>query len=192
MTASNHRRWLVIGVLATLGLVLAAVWPRGGSEDVAEDIGDASANASDTPAAGDTNAAPSAVPTLQVDAGTKGRRVTPGCEPAEESLKYEKFIDKRALLMLSWYGMPERTNKLKIPVRIVRIEDGAVGVRFPEFPMKEQFLSIWLGSGHIKPAPDDVFPVDPCSATFVKWSSPEPGDAERVESLNDKVRPAQP
>jgi hypothetical protein len=174
MAATNNRRWLVIGFLVTFGLVLAAVWPRGGLEDG----GDSDGSDSDTSAAGETEALPSALPAEQVDAGAKGRRIAPGCKPAEESLKYEELVGKRALVILSWHDMPARTAKLEIPVQVVGIEDGAIGVRFLEFPMREQYLNVWLGTEHIKPGPDGVFFVDPCSATVAEWPAMERGGAE--------------
>jgi hypothetical protein len=174
MAASNNRRWLVIGFLLTFGLVLAAVWPRGASEGA----GDSDTTDSDTSVAGESDAQPSALPAEQTDAGAKGRRIAPGCKPVEESLRYEEFVDKRALVILSWHDMPARTANLEIPVRVVGIEDGAIGVRFLEFPMREQYLNVWLGTEHIKPGPDGVFFVDPCSATVAEWSAMERGGAE--------------
>ena len=174
MAASNNRRWLVFGLLVTFGLVLAAVWPLRGSEG----NGDSGTEDSDTAAAGPSDTSPAALPAEQADGGAKGRRITPGCKPIEESLKYEEFIDRRALMILSWNGMSERAANLKIPVRVVGIEDGAVSVRFLQFPMREQYVNIWLGSEHIKAGPEGVFLVDPCSATIVEWPKMERGAAE--------------
>jgi len=164
----------VIGLLVTSGLVLAAVWPLRGSEG----DGDSGTEDSDTLATGPSDTSPAALPAEQANGGVKGRRVTPGCKPIEESLKYEEFVDRRALTIFSWNGMPERAANLKIPVRVVGIEDGAVGVRFLEFPMREQYLNVWLGSEHIKAGAEGVFLVDPCSATIVDWPEMERGAAE--------------
>lgn len=172
--SSSPRRWLVIGALVALGVILAAVLPREGLEDGGEsDVSD-----SNTSAVGETDGTSRTMPAERVNAGAKGRRIAPGCEPVEESLKYEELIDKRALVILSWHGMPEKAANLKIPVRVVGIEDGLVGVRFLQFPMKEQYLNIWLGTEHIKPGPDGVFLLDPCSATVVEWPEMERGDSK--------------
>jgi len=119
MAASNNRRWLVIGLLVTFGLVLTAVWPLRGSEG----NGDSGADDSDTSAAGATDTSAAALPAEQADGGAKGRRITPGCKPIEESLKYEEFIDRRALTILSWNGMSKRAANLKIPVRATGAHD---------------------------------------------------------------------
>ncbi len=174
MAASNNRRWLVIGFLVTFGLVLAAVWPRGASQGVEN----SDASDSDTSAAGEKDAQPSALRAGQVDAGATRRRIAPGCKPVEESLKYEELVDKRALVILSWHDMPARTANLEIPVRVVGIEGGAIGVQFLDFPMREQYLNVWLGTEHIKPGPDGVFFVDPCSAIVAEWPAMERSGAE--------------
>lgn len=177
MAGSNNRRWVLIGFLVTFGLVLAAVWPRVGPEGA----GDSDASDSDTSAAAETDTPLRVLPAEQPDGGAKGRRITPGCKPVEESLKYEDFIDRPALMILSWNGMPEKAANLRIPLRVIGVEDGAIGVRFLEFPMREQYLNIWLGTEHIKPGPDGVFLVDPCSATIVEWPEMERGAADGDE-----------
>ena len=45
-----------------------------------------------------------------------------------------------------------------------------------DFPMRAQYLGIWLGSEHIKAGDGDVFLLDPCSATIVEWPEMERGD----------------
>lgn len=181
MAASNNRRWLVIGLVVTLGLMLAAVWPRGGSEDGAgSDAAD-----SDSSAVAEKDTLPRTLPAEPPDGGAKGRRITPDCKPVEESLKYEDFVGSRALAILSWNGMSERAANLKIPVHVVAIEDGSVGVRFMQFPMREQYLGIWLGSGHIESGPKDVFLLDPCSATIVEWPEMERGGDGDEEATGD-------
>jgi hypothetical protein len=97
------------------------------------------------------------------------RRVAAGCEPSVESSKYEGLVGSRALAVLSWTGISEDAANLKIPIYVVGIESRAIGVRFLEFPMREQYLHIWLGSGHIRAAPENVFLLDPCSATLEPW-----------------------
>jgi len=164
---SNSRRWIVVGLVA-LGVVLVATLPRRGSEEAEQDSEPAEASE-----ASQRQAPP---PDQELDGGKASRRIADGCEPIDESLKYEEFVGKRALAVLSWNGMPELAAGLKIPVHVVGIEDGSVGVRFMQFPMREQYLGIWLGSGHIKPGPEDVFLLDPCSATIVAWPAMERGD----------------
>jgi hypothetical protein len=113
------------------------------------------------------------------------RRVVEGCDPIGESLKYEEFIGKRALAILSWNGMSEKAANLEIPVHVAGIEDGSVGVRFMQFPMREQYLSIWIGSEHIKPGDKDVFLLDPCSATIVEWPEMERAGATDDVDLDE-------
>jgi hypothetical protein len=107
------------------------------------------------------------------DAGPAVRRSVEGCEPVEEARQYEGLVGKRALAILRWTGMPERTAKLRIPVYLVSIEGGAISLRFIDFPMREQYINIWLGSGHIAPGTGDAFLLDPCSASIEPWSAME-------------------
>lgn len=174
MASSNNRRWLLIGILVAFGLLLASFWPRGAAKEAEEAAPEASevreaSPAQDVPRARDP------------DAGLASRRIAEGCEPVEESLKYEEFVGRRALAILGWEGMPERAANLKIPVSVVAIEDGSVGVRFMQLPMRDQYVGIWLGSGHIKPGVEDVFLLDPCSATIVEWAELERAGADDVE-----------
>jgi hypothetical protein len=80
--------------------------------------------------------------------------------------------------------MSPATAGLKIPVHVVGIEDGTVGVRFHHFPMSQQFIAGWLHSGHIRTAPEGLFLLDPCSATIVAWQ--EKNDAVVVEEYEDE------
>lgn len=72
--------------------------------------------------------------------------------------------------------MSRDARDLRIPIYVVEVADGAVGVRFLQFPMREQYLHIWLGSGHIMAGREDEFLLDPCSATLEPW--PYAGRAE--------------
>jgi len=169
----NSRRWIVLGLVA-LGVVVVAMWPRGGMEKVEEPL----------PEPTEVRVAEPARDRAQgqgLDGGMASRRIAEGCDPVEESLKYEEFVGRRALTVLSWNGMSERAASLKIPVSVVGIEDGAVGVRFMDFPMRTQYLGIWLGSEHIKAGEKDVFLLDPCSATIVEWAEMERGDDEQAD-----------
>lgn len=151
-----------------LGIVVAATLPRSDPEE-AEDT------ASETTATAEPSVPPNPVPTEETDGGKASRRVAEGCDPRSESLKYEEYVDRRALAILSWNGLPEKAASLKIPVGVVGIEDGTIGVRFMQFPMRDQYVGIWLGSGHIEHSHDDVFLLDPCSATIVAWPELERG-----------------
>jgi hypothetical protein len=152
---SNSRHWILLGAVV-LGVVAAATLPRRAPEEAEEPVPE---------------------PTHQLDGGKASRRIAEGCEPVEESLKYEEFVGGRALAILSWNGMSERAANLKVPVHVVGIEDGSVGVRIMQIPMREQYIGIWLGSGHIEAGGDNVFLLDPCSATIVKWPEMDPAAA---------------
>ena len=170
MASSNNPRWLLIGILVTFGLALAAFWPRGGANEVEEPAPEATE-------AREASPAEDGPPARDIDAGLASKRVAEDCEPVKESLKYEELVGRRALAILSWDGISERAANLKIPVSVVGIQDGAVGVRFMDFPMRAQYIGIWLGSGHIKAGDDDLFLLDPCSATLVEWAAMERGRA---------------
>jgi hypothetical protein len=103
--------------------------------------------------------------------GAATRRVTQDCEPAAETVKYEEFIDRRALVTLSWNDLAERAADLKIPVYVHGVEDGAVSLGILEIPMRDQYLILWLGSGHIQRGPGDTFLLDPCSASIEAWEA---------------------
>lgn len=164
----NSRRWIVLG-LVVLGVVVAATLPRRGADEAEQDAEPAEASG----AQGDPVAA--AATNQELDGGLASRRIAERCEPVDESLKYEEFIGRRALATLSWNEMSERAASLKIPVHVVGIEDGSIGVRFMDFPMREQYIGIWLGSGHIEAGDQGVFLLDPCSATIVEWQKMERG-----------------
>jgi len=161
-------RWIVLGLVA-LGVVVAATWPRSSSDEPRQ--------ADPEPLeAKETSAARERGPEPELDGGMASRRISEGCDPIEESLTYEERVGQRALAILSWNGMSERAANLKIPIQVVGIEDGAVGVRFMDFPMRAQYIGIWLGSEHIKAGDGDVFLLDPCSVTIVEWPEMERGD----------------
>jgi len=164
-SVGTSRRWIV-GGLVVLGIVVAAIWPRPGPDDADEERDSAS---SDTWVAQKYEALPSAANPYGSDGGVASRRIADDCDPVAESMKYEEFIGTRARAILSWNRMSPATASLKIPVHVVGIEDGAVGVRFHHFPMSQQFIAGWLHSGHIRTAPEGLFLLDPCSATIVAW-----------------------
>jgi len=173
-SAAKSRGWIVVGFVA-LGIVAAATWPRCGSDDVNEEQ---DSKSSDARGAREYEAVPSTANRYGSDGGVASRRVADECDPIAESLKYEELIGMRAKAVLSWNGASAATAGLKIPVQVVGIEDGAVGVRFHHFPMSQQFIAGWLHSGHIRTAPEGLFLLDPCSATIVAWSEKKEATAE--------------
>ena len=158
-----------------LGIVVAAVWPRPGPDDADEEQDSDSSGRSVAP---EYEALPSADNRYGSDGGVPSRRIAHDCDPIAESLKYEGFIGTRARAILSWNEISAATADLKIPVDVVDIEDGAVGVRFHHFPMSQQFITAWLHSGHIRTASDGLFLLDPCSAAIVAWSEKNEDMAE--------------
>ena len=175
---SSSRRWILLALVA-LGVVVAATLPRSDPEEAADPATESAETA-------EPSAAPNAVPTEETDGGKASRRVAEGCDPTSESLKYEEYVDSRALAILSWNGLSEKAASLKIPVGVVGIEDGTIGVRFMQFPMRDQYVGIWLGSGHIEHGHDDVFLLDPCSATIVAWPELERGgDVDDSDDSDD-------
>jgi hypothetical protein len=173
-SAGKSRRWIVVGFVA-LGIVVAATWPRRGSDDVAEEQ---DSESSDVWAPPEYEVLPSTANRYGSDGGVASRRIADDCDPVAESMKYEELIGTRARAILSWNGMSAATAGLKIPVQVVGIEDGTVGVRFHNFPMSQQFIAGWLRSGHIRTAPEGLFLLDPCSATIVPWSEENEAIAE--------------
>jgi hypothetical protein len=173
-SAGEARRWIVVGFVA-LGIVVAATWPRRGSDDAAEEQDSESSDAWATP---EYEALPSTANRYGSDGGVASRRIADDCDPVAESMKYEEFIGTRARAILSWNGMSPATAGLKIPVQVVGIEDGTVGVRFHHFPMSQQFIAGWLHSGHIRTASEGLFLLDPCSATIVAWPEENEATAE--------------
>lgn len=107
------------------------------------------------------------------EAGPARRRIAEGCDRVEEARGYDAYVGQRALAILSWTGMPERAANLKIPIYVVGIDEGVIGVRFLEFPLREQYLNVWLGSGHVVAAGENLFLLDPCSATLEPWPGQE-------------------
>jgi hypothetical protein len=166
----NSRRWILLG-LVVLGVMVVATLPRRGTDEAEQDAEPAEASATQ-----ESPVAPTAA-NQGLDGGLASRRIVEGCKPVDESLKYEELIGRRGLARLSWNGMSERAASLKIPVHVVGIEDGSLGVRFMDFPMREQYIGVWLGSGHIEAGDQGVFLLDPCSATIVEWPKMERGRA---------------
>jgi hypothetical protein len=158
----NSRRWIIVGFIA-LGVVLAATLPRGGSDDAEEGESDSAGTFAREEA--------SEAPKYDPDGGKATRRIAENCDPVAQAKKYEEFIDRRALAILSWNNMPERAANLKVPVYVTGVEDGAIALGILEIPMREQYVSIWMGSGHIQPGPGSSFLLDPCSARIEAWEA---------------------
>lgn len=120
------------------------------------------------------SAPPPPLPEVRVATGEgrrAKRRIAEGCAPAEEARKYAGFVGDRALAILRWSGASEQTAALEIPVYVVGIDGGVIRVRFLQFPMREQYLHVWLGSGHIEAAPENVFLLHACSARLEPWKA---------------------
>lgn len=158
---SSTGRWILV-VLVVIGVIVVAMLPRGATEDVER--------APETPTA--APAAPVEVTDQDVDTGKATKRVLDNCDPEAEALKYEGHVDKKALAVLRWNNMGERAAKLKIPVYVKSVDDGKVNVSVLEIPMREQYLTIWQNSGHITPASDGTFLLDPCAAWIEAWETP--------------------
>jgi len=159
---SNTRRWILIALVA-LGVVVVATLPRGATDDAEEDTDLVEASETE-PTSAERSAA-----NQDQNGGLATRRVIEGCDPVVEAKKYEELVDGRALAMLRWNNTTERVAKLKIPVYVNSIEDGAVAVSVLPIPMRAQYLSIWMSSGHIERGPGDSFLLDPCSAWIEPW-----------------------
>jgi hypothetical protein len=173
----NSRRWIIVGLIG-LGVVIAATLPRK-SSDEAEDGESDSADALDREEA-------STASKYDPDGGLATRRITENCDPVAEAKKYEEFVDRRALAILSWNNMPERAAKLKIPVYVKSVEDGAIGVSILEIPMREQYLIIWMNSGHIARGPGDSFWLDPCSARIEAWEAMDRAAAQKGDDEDEQ------
>ena len=159
---SSSRRWILLA-LVVLGVGVAATLPRSGSDEAEEAESD-SAGASGREEA-------SAAGKYDSDGGLATRRIVENCDPVVEALKYEEFVDRRALAILSWHNISERAANLEIPVYVKSTADGAIGVSILEVPMRDQYLGIWTMSGHLKKDPESGFLLDPCSAKIVAWEA---------------------
>ena len=56
-------------------------------------------------------------------------------------------------------------------VYVTGIEDGAIALGILEIPMRDQYVILWTGSGHIRRGPGDTFLLDPCSARIEGWEA---------------------
>lgn len=166
----NSRRWILIALIV-IGVAVIAMLPRGATDDGERDS-DESTSSSTEAATGSTPAARQGQ-----DSGLATKRVMEGCDPIAEARKYEEFVDKRALAILRWNNMSARATKLKIPIYVHGVDDGAIAVGILPIPMRVQYLNIWMTSGHIERGPDDTFLLDPCASWIETWEEME-GPAE--------------
>ena len=160
--SGSSRRWIIVGLIA-LGVVLAATLPMLGSDQTEEGESDSAGTSERGEASPATNHEP--------DGGQATRRIAEDCDPVAEALKYQEFVDRRALAVLSWNNLPERAANLEIPVYVKGTEDGAIGVSVLEIPMREQYLAMWMMSGHLKRGPGGTYLLDPCSAEITAWEA---------------------
>lgn len=166
---SSSRRWALLALVA-LGVGVVATLPRSGSDEAEEAESD-SAGASGREEG-------SSAGKHDPDGGLATRRIVEDCDPVAEALKYEEFVDRRALAVLSWSNMRERASNLEIPVYVKSTTDGGIGVSILEIPMREQYLGIWMMSGHLKRDPEGGYLMDPCSSKIIAW--------EGMDSLEKK------
>ena len=169
--SSRNRRWILL-VLIALGVILIATLPRGATDDGEGD--------SDTARPSKEVREPAGAEGTTDDGGLATKRVIDGCDRTAEAMKYEPFVDRRALAILRWNNMTERAAKLKIPVYVTSVDDGAVGVSILPIPMRTQYLNIWMRSGHIERGPGDTFLLDPCASWIEAWE-----DMERTSEGNE-------
>jgi len=160
----SSRRWIILGLVA-LGVVVVATLPRS-TPDESEDEG-APAEASEAKGSPDEDPASAS----EVDGGLATKRVIEGCDPVVEARKYEDFVEKRALAILRWNNMAENAAKLKIPVYVNSVDEGAIALSILPIPMRAQYLSIWMSSGHIERGPGDTFLLDPCASWIAAWEA---------------------
>jgi hypothetical protein len=176
--AGNSRRWIIVGLIA-LGVVLAATLPRSGCNEAEEGESDSQADSEGEEA--------SAAPNYDPDGGLATRRVIENCDPITEALKYEEFVDRRALAVLGWDNLSKRAADLEIPVYVKGTADGTVGVSILEIPMRDQYVAMWLTSGHLRHGPGNTYLLDPCSAKVIAWEAmdrlhpPKDDDGEEDE-----------
>jgi len=165
---SSTRRWILI-VLVAVGVIVVAMLPRAATDDMEP--------SSDAPTG--VPAVPGNVADQDADTGKATKRVLEDCDPVAEALKYEELVDTKALAVLRWNNMSDRAAKLKIPVYVHSVDDGAVVVGILPIPMRAQYLNIWMNSGHIERGPGDTFLLDPCASWIEAWE--EMDQAARAE-----------
>ena len=156
---SGTARWILIFLVA-IGIIVVAMLPRGATEDVERPPEEAEAPITPTEAADQ-----------DVSSGKATKRVLENCDPKAEAAKYEALVDHKALAVLRWNNMAERAAKLKIPVYVKSVDDGKVNVSILAIPMREQYLTIWQNSGHISPASDGTYLLDPCASSIEVWEA---------------------
>jgi hypothetical protein len=157
---SYPRLGVFLGPVA-LGVLLVAVLSGCGSEDPTAGQGDPrQAPATEAPSkAGPAVGAPAT------------RRIADPCDPVVEARKYEEFVGRQALAVLSWNNMPERAANLKIPVEVSSVDEGAITVGILDIPLREPYIEGWIRSGHMQRGPGSSYLIDPCSARIEAWEA---------------------
>jgi len=162
-------------MLVVLGVIVVAMLPRGATDEPEQGAEELPASAAEHPILADSANEENA------DTGKATKRVIEGCDPLAEARKYEELVDKKALAVLRWNNMGERAAKLKIPVYVKSVDEGAIAVSILEIPMREQYLTIWQNSRHIEPASDGTFLLDPCAAWIEAWEAMDRAADEAAE-----------
>jgi len=170
----NSRRWIIVGFIA-LGVVLAATLPRSGSDEAGEGASDSAATPEGEARSTATNYDP--------DGGMATRRIAENCDPVAEALKYEEFVGREALAILSWTNMPDKVANLQIPVHVASVDDGAITVNVLDIPLKDPYIATWIRSGHMRPGQDTALLIDPCSARIEAWEA-----MDRAKAFGAKQR----
>jgi hypothetical protein len=150
----SSRAWIIAGFIA-LGVVLAATLLKPGSNATEE--GDSDSSESSTASEYDP------------DGGSATRRIKVNCDPASEAQKYEEFVGREALAILSWTNMPEKVANLQIPVYVASVDEGAITVNVLDLPLKDPYIAAWIRSGHMRNGQGTSFLIDPCSARIEAW-----------------------
>ena len=187
--ARNWRPWIIIGLVG-LGVALAALLPPSSRDGGAESEGEARSKAS---SATDYRVATWGARGDRLDGGITARELAEDCDPIAEALSYEDLLGLEAHAILVWKGMPEKSADLKIPVTVVGIEEGTVGVLFQHVPMAEQFTAAWKRSGHIRSGSNGVYLLDPCRAILVPRLDAEDmvvDEDEADDALDEGVTPS--
>ena len=98
--------------------------------------------------------------------GLATRHVRPGCDPLTEAQRYVGLVQQRAFATLDWNRAPDTINAQRIPLRVLEVEGATVVVKLEGFPLADQYLSLWIHSGHFRPTEGGRLGLDPCSATL--------------------------
>ncbi len=98
--------------------------------------------------------------------GLATRHVRPGCDPLAEAQRYAALVQQRAFATLDWNRAPDNIAAQRIPVRVLDVEGATVVVKLEALPLADQYLSLWIYSGHFRPIEGGRLGLDPCSASL--------------------------